>query len=347
MGEARIVWANDKDGVARHIMEVESGLGCKCTCPGCNVRLEAVNSRNINWKRRPHFRHHEAQELDDCVENALLVAARKMVRETKVIELPGYEVTRQVSSADGKVFSGKASEAEKVVAVEAVEFIDATDAFLTLAGGQRLLIRLVATTKRVVEPKQSIIGEIVIDVADPVLRTADPDTMRQYISLGKSARRWCHHVNEAALTRAAQDDANSLRDIHVNRLVQMKNTVRVEERPSERTNTHALSTTEYLQNQPQSRKLKGGTSYCWSSGIPLSIAKISRRYQGLWPRWDWKAVMEYGEACRNRGDELETAILLACQKFGFSEKNPVVRDAWLASGVLRSVSAAIPEEEGE
>lgn len=109
----------------------------------------------------------------------------------------------------GKVFTGKAKAEEEVVQVTAAEFVDATDAILTLASGQQIRLRLVATAKRSSDPTVPVMGEITIDLTDPLLQTADPETLREHIALSGSARKWCHFAGAQALEQHALNDANA------------------------------------------------------------------------------------------------------------------------------------------
>jgi hypothetical protein len=343
MTEARIVWANDADGVARHIMEVETGLLCHCTCPGCNAKLEAVNSKNPNWKRRPHFRHYDASESGYCSQRAILAAARQMVQEVKEIKLPSFDVTRQVSSQAGKIFTGHANEPEQMVSVDAVEFVDSTDAVLTLAGGQKVLLRLIATTKRTIKPKQTVMGEIVINLADPVLQAADPEAMRQHITLADSARTWCHHYNEAKLMQQALEDAQQQLDTFVSRQSTIHahpNTIQQPEfspsnfQPTIRPPTRAVRT-------PTAKKVLRelqSSEYDWSNSDPAAstVDKIAHRYKTIWPRSDWRGILDFGISIRLGGEPVNAAIATANRQFRFSEVNMVIRDAWVAAGILRS-----------
>ena len=342
MTEVRIVWANDADGVARHIMEVESGLLCHCTCPGCNAKLEAVNSKNPNWKRRPHFRHYDAPELGNCSQSAILAAARQMVQELKEIKLPSFEVTQQVSSQAGKIFTGHANEPEQVVSVDAVEFVDTTDAVLTLAGGQKVMLRLVATTKRTVEPKQTVMGEIVINLADPVLQTADPEAMRRHITLADSARTWCHHYNEAKLMQQALENAQQRLETFVSRQAPLTNPSTEQQpefspnnfQPTIRPPTSAVRT---LTAKKVLREFQS-IDYGWSSSDPASsrIDQIAHRYKTIWPQSDWRRILDFCIAVRRSGESADAAIAKTNIQFRFSEVNMVIRDAWVAAGILRS-----------
>lgn len=209
MSNATIVWANDLNGVARYILEVQAGLDCNCVCPGCGARLEAVNAQNPYWKKRPHFRHYQAPELEDCTTSAVLTAAKEIVKTIKNLKLPSFEVTQEVETALGRKFTGKAKVAEEVVQVTAAEFVDSTDAILTLADGQKIRLRLVAKARRSSDPAEPVMGEIAIDLTDPVLQTADPEMLREHITLTGSARRWCHFADTQALERLALADANA------------------------------------------------------------------------------------------------------------------------------------------
>lgn len=209
MSSATIVWANDLNGVARYILEVQTGLDCNCVCPGCGARFEAVNAQNPHWKKRPHFRHHQAPELENCAASAVLTAAREIVKTINEIKLPSFESKQEVITPSGKVFTGKAKAEELIIQVTAAEFVDATDAILTLAGGQQIRLRLVATAKRSSDPTVPVMGEIAIDLTDPVLQSADPQTLREHITLSGSARTWCHFASVQILDKLALDDANA------------------------------------------------------------------------------------------------------------------------------------------
>lgn len=209
MSNATIVWANDLNGVARYILEVQTGLDCNCVCPGCGARLEAVNARNPYWKKRPHFRHYQAPELKDCATNAVLTAAIKIVKTIIELKLPSFEVTQEISTPSGKIFTAKAKAAEEIVQVAVTEFVDATDAILTLADGRKIRLRLVATARRSSDPTESVMDEVAIDLTDPVLQTADPETLREHITLSGSARRWCHFSDTQALEKLALADATA------------------------------------------------------------------------------------------------------------------------------------------
>lgn len=156
MSEARIVWASDAaTKAARHISEVRTGLACNCVCPGCAARLEAVNAENPLWKRRPHFRHYQAPELEDCAQQAVLTGAREALTQATEIKLPEVRAGRIVVAQDQVDFAAEAVQPEQQMAVEAVELVDATDAILTLAGGEQIYVRLVATAKRPADIKQT------------------------------------------------------------------------------------------------------------------------------------------------------------------------------------------------
>lgn len=209
MSNATIVWANDLNGVARYILEVQTGLDCNCVCPGCGARLEAVNAQNPYWKKRPHFRHYQAPELEDCATSAVLTAAKEIVKTITELKLPSFEVAKEVKTSSGRKFTGKAKVAEEIVQVTAAEFIDSTDAILTLADGQKIRLRLVAKARRSSDPTEPVMGEIAIDLSAPVLQTADPQALREHITLSGSGRTWCHFADAHALEKLALADANA------------------------------------------------------------------------------------------------------------------------------------------
>lgn len=343
MSGAKIVWANDTAGVARYILEVRSGLECHCVCPGCGALLEAVNSENPYWKKRPHFRHYQAPELEDCAASAVLSAAREVVRTLQEIKLPAYEVKREVTMAAGSVVTGTARTEEVVVRVEAAEFVDATDAILTLADGQRVRLRLVARTIRTEDPSQPVMGEIAIDLRDPVLQTADPQTLRQYITLDSSSRRWCHFANQEALEKLAFEDATAQWE----RLVAHQASA-----PPERTAptvptpvpVRPISTSTFIKRHipvsDMSASLKAlGQRYkpihCyWCPG-----AVDTRRWRALIPTWEvqfgmlFEELLDAGMTAREQHHDATAALAKASDDYGFSPQ--AIIGLWLAAGIAR------------
>lgn len=213
-----MVWATRKvDGAAVHISEVNRGLGCDCVCPGCSAQLEAVNSENPHWKKHPHFRHHNAPESLACEVSAITKAAKQALAEAKEFQLPDQHVVGEARSADGKLFSHRIDQPGSVLAVTQYTSVDATDAILTLADGQMIYVRLIATGIPLSgdTPKQTKFAEVVIDISDPVLRTASREVLRQHISLSAEQRRWCSNQDLVELQAQANNAAQSLAKAHI------------------------------------------------------------------------------------------------------------------------------------
>jgi len=213
---ASIVWASDRTtGAARHISEAHRGLACDCTCVGCGSVLEAVNSENPNPKRRMHFRHPDRDETDACVTGAVLAGARAQLRPGESLMLPAYTVTGSARAADGREFHALEQSPQRRVGIEQLQWIDETDAVLTLADGRQLRIRLVAVSGALSAERtgsEEQLAEILIDVSDPALRDADPEALRAHITLDTAAKRWCQHWQASELvaeaTRVAQGKAD-------------------------------------------------------------------------------------------------------------------------------------------
>lgn len=205
-----MVWAVLRDGrQAKHITEVRAGLDCECVCAGCEASLEAVNSQNPSWKRRPHFRHEKAGELDSCLDSALLVASNACISEIEQILLPSEEITAKAKTSEGRVVHQTIKTEAVLAVVVAYEFVDSTDAVLTLEGGQNIYVRLIASAAGLTNvAKQDAIVEIVIDLSDPVLRTADRATLRKHISLSPNHRTWCRNQFWNSKRMEAQDLAD-------------------------------------------------------------------------------------------------------------------------------------------
>lgn len=373
MSEARIVWANDAASkAARHISEVRTGLSCNCVCAGCEARLEAVNAENPLWKRRPHFRHIQAPELEDCAQKAILTGAREMLMQAAEIALPEFRAKSVVAAQDKIEFSAEVTNLEQRVAVLAVELVDAADAILTLADGQQIYVRLVAKAKRPTDVKQTLLSEVLIDLSDPVLRTADPETLRQHITLGAGAKHWCSHLRKPDLLAEAEAAAQAKADKHwTDRIAQREADERarqhaedlvakrpppfpnlVSSHPSQtwaplhqktvRAQTHIVA--PVVSSKP---RYSGPGDDVWAAEPPepqLVRSLISTNKQ-IWSKWDWRAIMVFGEKARRRGVSVDDAITEALEYFRFSPSNNIVRNSWLQAGILRHIPRATEVSE--
>lgn len=77
-----------KDGLLKHISEVETGLQCKCICPSCNEILVAKNSGTIKIH---HFSHYTNQECMYGAQTSIHLAAKEILTKVKVIRVPKVE----------------------------------------------------------------------------------------------------------------------------------------------------------------------------------------------------------------------------------------------------------------
>ena len=147
--------------------------------------------------------------------NRLCPGAKKILAEVTEIELPEFRVRRSASAPDGKQFSIENTEPPSHVQVNAIEFVDHADAIMTLEDGRQIYVRLIAKAMpRLSDPKQTLLAEIVIDIADPELRTADPETMRKHITLAPEARYWCHLVRAGELIMLAEAEVQRQADLY-------------------------------------------------------------------------------------------------------------------------------------
>lgn len=73
-----------RDGELVSVEEVDRGLACNCTCPGCGNPLEA-HKGDI---RLPYFSHYRGAECGVGYETALHLLAKEVLSETKRLLLP-------------------------------------------------------------------------------------------------------------------------------------------------------------------------------------------------------------------------------------------------------------------
>lgn len=73
-----------KDGRMLAPADVESGLACGCTCPGCGAILIAKKGTHMVW----HFAHYSAKASVSCVESTIHAAAKQVLLEANWLKVP-------------------------------------------------------------------------------------------------------------------------------------------------------------------------------------------------------------------------------------------------------------------
>ena len=78
--------------------EVESGLDCGCTCPGCGDLLVAKKGGKRAW----HFAHYNKIPQQSCFETALHAMAKQVLKEAKWLRTPEKRIsmTRHLKSGE-------------------------------------------------------------------------------------------------------------------------------------------------------------------------------------------------------------------------------------------------------
>lgn len=221
LDELVLAWADDRDsGAAKYILEVDRGLRCNCVCSACGSALEAVNSRNPNWRKRPHFRHAAGTETEDC---AVLAARHAILRvladlgdtDGESFDLPGRTRSGQAKGLSGTIYTGTASVPAIRILPEAVRLVDAQSAVIQLDDGREVLVQVVATLERSSDlpAEHRAIIQIVASRAElSALAALSPMEVRARMRVLLSDGQWCRHwddeILDATAAKAAQDEAS-------------------------------------------------------------------------------------------------------------------------------------------
>ena len=100
-----MAWARDiETGEPRYIGEINAehrGSKCCCECPSCRLALIALNAAKDKVIKRPHFRHPEGAQGDECAVLAARAAALRLLAEEGVIDLPRRRMSATVEGLSG------------------------------------------------------------------------------------------------------------------------------------------------------------------------------------------------------------------------------------------------------
>jgi hypothetical protein len=110
-----MAWARDTEtGEPRYILELDAGhrgARCGCECPSCGKPLTAVNAAKTEFLRRPHFRHPEGAQRDECLVLAARAAALRQLHEEGWLDLPRRRMSARVAGLSGQFHEAWVEEA--------------------------------------------------------------------------------------------------------------------------------------------------------------------------------------------------------------------------------------------
>ena len=215
LGELVMAWARDiETGEPRYIGEIDAdhrGNRCGCECPSCRLPLIAVNAAKEKVVRRPHFRHPEGAERDECAVLAARAAAMRLLAEEGVIDLPRRRVSASAEGLSGAVHEAWVEVPPQRVRVSSIDFRDRTFAVLTLDDGRQLRVALTGgiTEQAEDDGETTLVPTITINV-DASVAGMDQEEIRKRLQILPEGICWRSHWNEAELRADAARQAKGM-----------------------------------------------------------------------------------------------------------------------------------------
>lgn len=215
LGELVMAWARDiETGQPRYIGEIDAdhrGKLCGCECPSCRLPLTAVNAAKEKVVRRPHFRHPEGAERDECVVLAARTAAMRLLAEEGVIDLPRRRMSASAEGLSGALHEAWVEVPPQRVRVASIDFRDQTFAVLTLDDGRQLRVALTGSITEQAEDsgETTLVPTITIDV-DASVAGMDQAEIRRRLKLLPEGVCWRSHWSDAELRADAARRATGL-----------------------------------------------------------------------------------------------------------------------------------------
>lgn len=211
-----MAWARDiKTGEPRYIAEIDAehrGGKCGCECPSCRLPLIAVNAAKDKVVKRPHFRHPEGAQRDECSILAARLAALRLLTEEGVIDLPRRRMSASAEGLSGAQHEAWVEVPAQRVRVASIDFRDLAFAVLTLDDGRKLRVALTGgiTEQARSDSETVLIPTIVIDIADASIAGMDQSEIRKRLRLLPDNLCWRSHWSDAELLADAQERATAL-----------------------------------------------------------------------------------------------------------------------------------------
>jgi len=215
-------WATDvATGEPRHILELGAdrrGAKSGCECPNCGLPLTAVNAAKADFVRRPHFRHPEGAERNDCLILAARAAAMRQLKEEGWLELPRRQMSARATGLSGNVHEAWVELPRERVRIRDVDFRDRTAAVLTLDDGRQLRVELTGTLSvdaaSVGTSTDKLVPTILLLIDDPALAGMPPEELRSRLKLLPSDLCWRLHWDDADLSARALAEAKKVAQFH-------------------------------------------------------------------------------------------------------------------------------------
>lgn len=214
--ELVMAWARDSDtGEPRYILELGAdrrGAKCGCECPSCGLPLTAVNAAKAEFVRRPHFRHPEGAERDECLVLAARAAALRQLQDDGWFQLPRRRMSAKVAGLSGEFYEAWVEQPAEKLHIRQVDYRDRAVAIITFDDGRQLHVELTGTPGDVggeVDAGGLPVPTILLDVSDPSLAAMAPDELRQRMTLLPNGICWRGHWDDADLLARAMAAARA------------------------------------------------------------------------------------------------------------------------------------------
>jgi hypothetical protein len=210
-----MAWARDTEtGEPRYILELDAnhrGAKCGCECPSCGKPLTAVNAAKTEFLRRPHFRHPEGAQRDECLVLAARAAALRQLQEEGWLDLPRRRMSARVAGLSGEFHEAWVEEAPARIRISQVDYRDRATAVITLDDGRQLRVELTGTpgSPDQLKPSGQPVPTIYLAIDDPQLAALAPEELRRRARLQPNELCWHAHWNDAQLLAQAEAAARA------------------------------------------------------------------------------------------------------------------------------------------
>lgn len=198
------------DGLLVGPEEVERGLACDCTCPGCEHRVVARQGTEKVW----HFAHHRAPICSDGYEKSVHELAKQLLRDRTELLLPVLEATVSAPDAYGRrleererVFESKPVRLDECRA--AVKLNNVTVDVLGRLQGHEVLVEVTVFHRLMPDKEARLvatgIASFEIDLSRFKTLQATRRGVEEALFEDSANRRWLFHPKLAAAESVARE----------------------------------------------------------------------------------------------------------------------------------------------